>query len=211
MPPRDLIPFDLADPLRRQMGESAKANAAFRDYAMMGAGRSLRALHEKYIQLAANKKTTEKPITKSRNTIDSWSLKHSWVARSTRFDELEETRRIETWRERRLQLQEDDWEQGDKLRKLTDEMLAVANKYVVKGHSRGTPSVVDEKGNLISRGRPDAFHIALNASLLTRAAKLASDLQRLAAGEPTERTDVTSGGEAITIRVIHDGTDSKIA
>ena len=215
MPPRDLIPFDPTDPLRRipravwYPGETAAANMALRDYTAMGVKRSLDALLAEYsVQLArfTDKTQAAKPPTTNKSTLTGWSFRYSWVLRVTCYDELENERRTnedrELWLGRRAELRKADWDQGDKLRKLTDEMLAVASKYVVKSRSfsPGTPTVVDKKGNVISKGKPDTqtLNIALNEAILPRIAKLASDMQRLAAGEPTEHTQTTSIGMTLS-------------
>ena len=205
MPSRDLIPFDPADPLRRiprvewYPGETAASSRALHDYAAMGTRRSLDALLAKYLVQSADSAQTEKPPTVHRTTLAGWSFRFSWVIRTARHDELEDARRInadrEMWLARQAEVREADWDQGDKLRKLVDEMLAVAGKYVVKSRSfsEGTPTVVDKKGKIISKGKPDiqTLNIALDASFLTRAAKLGMDMQRLAAGEPTENIKVS--------------------
>ena len=81
------------DPLERAIAEDGRretkrANQAFRDYALMGAGRSLG-------KLFAIFSTTRPPdahqilVTKSLNTLKTWSTDFFWVARANRFDELQ--------------------------------------------------------------------------------------------------------------------------
>lgn len=62
----------------RQTGETARAYAAFRDYAHSGAGRSLRKLLATYEAQAAK---GQQPPTAKWTTITTWSTRYDWVAR----------------------------------------------------------------------------------------------------------------------------------
>lgn len=74
------------DPLARRVpGEGKRANAALRDYAAMGAARSLRALLERYVQRATSLGATRPPTVLWR-TICSWSQRQNWVARVDAYD-----------------------------------------------------------------------------------------------------------------------------
>lgn len=62
--------------------ESKKAYKAFCDYRDMGEARSLRALHDKYIEPSCNN-----AITKSRSSLNTWSANHDWQNRVDAWDE----------------------------------------------------------------------------------------------------------------------------
>ena len=74
--------------------DSRKAYAGFCGYRDMGAGRGLRALHERYIQLASSGEAT--PPTTKWWTLCNWSERNEWVRRSHAWDaHLEEQSRID--------------------------------------------------------------------------------------------------------------------
>ena len=68
------------DPLALRAGESKRANIALRDYADMGAGRSIRALAERYRQQAASG-AQAKPSTARLPTLWGWSKRFEWQLR----------------------------------------------------------------------------------------------------------------------------------
>lgn len=67
--------------------ESKRANHAFRDYALMGAARSLANLCQKYTNQLPG--IHHLPVTKSLATLKKWSQTFAWVERSERFDALQ--------------------------------------------------------------------------------------------------------------------------
>ncbi|MEE9401235.1 MAG: hypothetical protein V3V32_04370 [Dehalococcoidia bacterium] len=73
------------DPLIRISGESKRGNQALRDYALMGAGRTLRSLHERYYQQQTSGGLA-KPPTINLRTLFDWSQKFSWQNRVAVFD-----------------------------------------------------------------------------------------------------------------------------
>lgn len=167
------------EPLERAKGESAAANRALQDYCQMGVRRSLAKLHKKYTERNTDDEQTEKPPTRVRSTMNGWSFLFAWVDRSIRFDELEADRRIEIWRERTLKLQEDDYSLGEKMREL-------ANQIVDAG-----PNFIKRKSKTLPDGT-EIITVALSIQDLRSMADLGSKLQRLAAGEVTDRIKVTS-------------------
>ena len=68
------------EPLERQPKESKRANQALRDYAHMGMGRSLRALHNLYLRQASERLAYKPPSTKLQ-TVFGWSMKFNWQNR----------------------------------------------------------------------------------------------------------------------------------
>jgi len=89
--------WNIEDPLQATKEQSKRAYAAFHDYILMGAHRSLRRLLEEY-------RKQPNPPTKSWKTISLWSMNHDWVARAERFDVLTRQRAEEAyeahWREK---------------------------------------------------------------------------------------------------------------
>jgi len=84
-----LVVWDASHPLERCQGESRNANAALRDYALMGSGRSLRKLLARYDGRSADDAQTEEPPTRYWSTLSGWSCKFDWVARVARWDEIQ--------------------------------------------------------------------------------------------------------------------------
>lgn len=113
--------WDWDNPLQRcpEMGESRAANQGLRDYALMGARRSLRELVERY----NNVPSTEKPPTRYFNTIGRWSQNYEWVARVNRHDEIEQERAIEEWRERQKEIRSTEWDMASRLIERAERML----------------------------------------------------------------------------------------
>lgn len=178
--------YDPDDPLARQKGESKRANQALRDYAYMGAARSLPKLLSRY------RLSTEPQPTKSLPTLKTWSDRLQWQARVNLFDEAERQREEEEWIERRKQIRQLDFEHGEKLRELFEQVMSDAPNYLKtrRRTQRGSPRVIAADGRVISEGEPDREYvtIALDVNLMLRAGKLGSELQRLAAEMETERT-----------------------
>lgn len=94
-----------ADPLARRSGESAAANRALNDYALMGCKRSLNKLIDRYKKQTKHRpKTHQKTPTLKISTIKDWSRKNQWVERVEQYDELERQRLNEEAHEARLDL-----------------------------------------------------------------------------------------------------------
>lgn len=68
--------FSEDTPLSRIKGETQKAHNALMDYFLMGAGRSLAKLHQKYTNTTLNK-----PPTLHIETLKIWSSRYHWQAR----------------------------------------------------------------------------------------------------------------------------------
>lgn len=92
--------FNPDEPLERIDGETKRANAAFADYALLGAARSYRSL------LARYKSQVEQPPTRSWNTLTAWASKFEWVERAERFDALQLQRAQQAYEARRKEYME---------------------------------------------------------------------------------------------------------
>lgn len=166
-------------------GESSKAYQAFLDYAEAGPGRSLRKLFEVYQQTPATARPL--PPVRSLATMTSWSGRFEWRRRSREYDAEQETLRRAQMGElrarRQEQIAEEDWAMSQKLRKISVEVLGEASKFFNATTSR-SPATRDRQGNVIGPERVTQT-IAMRTRDVLTAAKLASELGRLATGMPT--------------------------
>jgi len=91
--------FDPDVPLNRIKGESQKAHDALIDYFLMGSGRSLEKLRQKYAETTLNK-----PPTIHLRTLQIWSSprRYSWSARITRQTEIDNEIALEQYRQRHM-------------------------------------------------------------------------------------------------------------
>jgi hypothetical protein len=162
-------------PLERAAGVSRKANQALRDYALMGSGRAQRKLIEHYRGQAASNPLA-RPPTLRYNTLAGWCLKYDWVARVDAWTKIQQERDEAEWVERRRQIRQDDWTLADRLRELANEILDAAPTF----YKRRTKT---ERGEIVDGIRIDKqiITVALDGHLMTKAAKVASELGRLAA------------------------------
>lgn len=195
----DRKPFiwDTKDPLAKSPGETLRANQALRDYANMGAGRSLSSLQELY--RARVRQNMAEPIpgspsesvpTQAIFTLKEWSSRYQWQARLEVLQELQRQEEEELWRERRIQVRQQDWQQGEELRKLVGKILDEAPNFI-KTRRRIIRGEEGERDKEI-------ITLALDTSLLVRAAKLASALQRLSAGLEVSRSHTELSGYLAT-------------
>ncbi len=162
---------DLPHECQQQSGETKKAHAAFLDYCRMGPGRSLAKLHREYTEVTPE---TERPPTRHLRTLKEWSRTRGWQERVAVWDGWQQAKDQEMWERRRADLRERDWQQGQKLRDRVEEILDQLPVFIqqIKGEAEGTRVITTK----------------LRASLtqISQALKAASELQRLALGEPTE-------------------------
>ena len=179
--------------LTRRDGETTKGHAAFIDYALMGPGRSLRKLCDRYRGQKDGEPGAEKPPTTRVATLEEWSAKHEWQKRIAAWDKERqqvEQAHIDT---RRRALLEANWETGEALRGLAADILAQAPNFLkttrklVKGHE----------------GQPDREVITLGIDIaaMLKALALANEFQQQAVGMPQKSVDVTSGGESVGVTV----------
>lgn len=156
----------------QQKNETGRAYAAFMDYCRMGPGRSLSKLLDR-------QKTGNEPATTKRfRTLADWSVKFAWQARVAAFDIYQEAQTQALWEERRRQMLEADWAQGEALRGLGAKILAEAPKFLRRSETTLA------NGNIV-------ITIELDAHLAVKAIQAGSNLQRLATDEPTERVSLS--------------------
>jgi hypothetical protein len=177
--------WDKDNPLARCQGETKRANTALADYAMMGPARSLAKLAEHYVSQPA----TSAPPTRRLNALKRWSTRHDWQARVSAWEDIKRAEAEEEWGRRRSELCEIEWGKARQLLERADAMLKLPL----------TEKIVDSDGQMVVI-KP----VRWSAADIARYTETASKLMRLAAGMETERTDVTSGGQPLTFRVVYE-------
>jgi len=155
--------------IERLRTDTPKSYAALCDYAAQGPGRSLEKLRQ---QIGG----------RSVRWLEQWSSAHHWGVRCSAYDqqaqaELEEQRGV-VRAARRAELEDRDWQQGMALRDAVASLLAEVPRFLRRSVSR-----VDQGGKEIE---VITVALATGPGELARALKLASELQRLSVGEPTE-------------------------
>lgn len=157
--------------IERLPGDTAKSYAALCEYAAIGPARSL----ERYRQ-----STGRSPGFLRQ--LERWSSAGRWALRCQAYDqqaqaELEQQRSA-LRAARRAELEDRDWQQGQQLRDAVLSLLAEVPRFL-----RRTVNKVEQGGKEIE---VITVALATGPGELARALKLASDLQRLSVGEPTE-------------------------
>ena len=115
----------------------------------------------------------------------------SWADRAQAYDDhlaaLERTK----WEKRRAKIVERDYQVGEDLRKLADQMLEHGPQFL-KTTRRLIKGQKDQPDQVVTT-------VELDGAFLLRALKLASEMQRLSAGmpDPAQSVDVTSGGQPV--------------
>jgi len=105
-----------ADPLAGAAGESPKANAALRDYALLGPGRSLRALLRRYQE-------QPDPPTRRLATLESWSSQNRWQARLADHDRQLYRDRLAAQATRQQAWEDKAWQVAHALLEKAEQML----------------------------------------------------------------------------------------
>lgn len=148
---------DLVEALGRYPGEGRMARNALMDYALMDR-RSLSALCRRYREMDS------KPPTRRLARLKTWSVKYEWQARIAQFDLVLYERRMAEWDVRRREVNERDWEDGQRIREEVQARLKTCEKT---------------EGGTLQYAR------------LVRSLREASELQRLATHEPTQVVDLS--------------------
>jgi hypothetical protein len=170
------------DPLALAEGESPKANLALNDYALMGAGRSLAGLIQKY---AGRMPGSTSPTT-NLIVLKRWSAADAWQDRVARYDvllvERERAAYEARWAHRREAEREETWQLAqalrDKARKMLEFPLADVEQVTARRPGPGGVQHID-----MTVIKPARWALRDIATMGETAAKLA----RLSADLPTER------------------------
>lgn len=108
-------------------------------------------------------------VTRNESQLEYWYSQYAWLDRCAAQEMIDMRREHEVWLDRQRELREADWAMGEKLRKLALEAM-------------------DELGRGIITPRNVAS-----------VAQLATKLQRLAAGLPTDNSQVDISGRMVTL------------
>ncbi len=196
--------YNFDDPLAKTPDESKKSNRALRDYYDMGDARSLRALLERYKNRQLFSETPEKPPSRSKGTLEHWSTHYQWQERVRRADDVRDEavaaardealrKDAELWVSRRREVREADYNIAERLRVLVNQALESAPQFT-KTRRRFTRNEDGTEREIIT--------IALDMTAITSAARVSSQLGRLAVDLATERveSDVAIGEDLEKLR-----------
>jgi len=187
----DRQPWNKDDPLARYKGESRRANDALQDYYLMGSGRSLAKLLERYRGQSEGKPGVGEPPTRRKATLEGWSVRYQWQARVDRAKELDDQRTQELWEQRQEETRQTGWDKGQELVRRAGEYLKLLPTFMRTTEQEVIDSKTGERVRIITT--------QLNASFaqITGAIKTGVELQRQAAGMETEHKKI-SGEVTVT-------------
>jgi len=178
-----MVSWDPSDPLKLAEGESAKANSALADYALLGPGRSITALHRKYTDPSPG---VPRGASISLRVLKGWSAAYGWQERVAQYDGLvQERQRAETekrWSERREAEREETWKIAQLLRDKALKMLEFPLMEVehVTDQRRGPNGLTTIEKTIVKPAKWSVRDVALLAEAAAKLARLSADL-------PTER------------------------
>lgn len=117
----------------------------------------------------------------------AWSAQHSWPARAAAHDAhlaaIEQDEYDQTWLQRRRESRESDWTQAQAMRKLVDDSLPHAERFI-----KSQRTIVPAQGDTPER---EVITLSFNIVALSRVLMDASKLQRLATNQTTENVAST--------------------
>ena len=193
--------WDYNDPLESIDKETVKSNAAMRDYALMGPGRSFQALTDQYREISQSytkatpakrrKDGIRKPPTIHISSLKNWSRRWDWVARVARWDVIQSDGQREVYQRRQLEIREKDWELGEKLRDKVYELIDDLENF------KTTETIETMEDG--ERVRVITVKLNTTVAQLANAGKKASDIQRSAVDLPTEI--IAMSGEALNAEI----------
>jgi hypothetical protein len=184
----------------KQKGEPQFWYGRFETYRLLGTERTIEdAWRTKCPEVAKRRKRPGSAWYVASKTWD-------WIKRAEAWDASEKARVDKEWELRRVALKDADYELGQKMRTLAARLISMM------------PNFLDSKESFEPDPRnPGQSMRVLTLKMRTRPsdaaqmAKVASELQRLAAGMSSENVDVTSGGEKVGVIVYlpDNGRDAK--
>jgi hypothetical protein len=186
------------DPLeiRVQWRESRKSNAALHEYALMGAGRSLRAVHEKFLrqekfwqeQKFSGTSPAEKPPTTKARSLQKWSKEYRWVDRCRRWDEIQARKAVVSYEEDRVVARRARLDAAKGAFETVAQALLMLREAKFKSRIGPTGETY-----------PPAILSEVTLPAVISSLEKAMDMLRKEFGEDVDRVDVTSGGQPIRI------------
>jgi hypothetical protein len=139
--------------------------------------------------------------------LRDWSRKHHWFERASQWDQWIASRATELWAQRRADLREADWEDGELMRESAREIVAdmphhrEVRRRLVKGKRQ---EIIGQDGKQYTvQLEPDVLEVtlALNADTALRAVKAGSELQHSAVGTDEAAERLTIRGEVTYERI----------
>ena len=176
----EVPPFDIEKPLAQIPGESDLANAALRDYALMGAGRSLRKLWKKYT--TDRPATAPLPPTQYLATLKTWSSTLGWQARVKAWTLLQNQKDEADWEARRSESREQQWADAEKLHALFVEVLDMGPSFLKRRVTPGRPRIIED-GKVVDEGQPTVITVALSITDMVKMRELSRKLEEGALSE----------------------------
>lgn len=145
-----------------------------RHYLSKGSGRSVLGSYQDW------RKETQRGETQSvAKAWDNAAARHEWAKRAEAYDADLRAKDAVLWEQRRLELQQRDW---DIAHKLTDKVLAMLNFPVSEQH-------IEQDGKSVT-----IYPAKWGARDMAQIAKTASEMARLAAGLATDRKETRDVG-----------------
>lgn len=168
----------------RRSGESKEAFAAFQHY-----------LNEGTIDAAYRASNPQAKSNHANGTWTGWSARYEWVSRAAAYQSHLADQNRELWERRKAQARERDWTQADRMRDIVDDSQIMADQFLRSKTTtvQGTPTVVNENGDIIQYGTPTRQLIttALDIVAISKVLSDAINIQLRATGQPTERIELT--------------------
>lgn len=198
-----------AHPWDKQPGETVRSYGAFLDFRDMGSGRALTSLHKHYLELTkhaqnpSGRAVSAPPpaaATSCLQVLKDWSRKHYWFDRAGQWDQWMANRESEIWAQRRAELRESNWDDGEMLRDVGRQIMEEVPKFrtIKRRFVPGkTQQIIGQDGREYTvQLEPDreVVTVAVNAELGLRAVKTGSDLQKDATGDGESAERITIEG-----------------
>lgn len=167
------------NPLAQSEEETLKANNALNDYFLLGDGRSLAILHQKYTKAAP-----KQAPTRQLRTLKEWSSKYAWQARVAREEELNKKKERDEWAARQEELRKREWKIAmaalDKAEQMLNFPLAEFEKTTHVSQAPDGKTTIEN----VTIVKPARWLFVDAARVLREASRVA----RLATGQETENT-----------------------
>lgn len=164
-------------PLEQMKDESLKANNALNDYFLLGDGRSLAILHQKYTKAAP-----KQAPTRQLRTLKEWSSKYAWQARIARQEEIVKQKERDEWAARQEELRKREWKIAmaalDKAEQMLKFPLAEVERTTKVEHAPDGKTII----NHYTIMNPARWSFGDAARVIKDASRVA----RLATGQETE-------------------------